>query len=70
MSKLRRGELQRFFHDLEKWNRVVVRDAKTGETAKAGAEPQDREPRAERHIFIRVSCDTDLSEPRANAKLA
>ena len=69
MSKLRRSELQGFFRDLEKWNRVVVGE-RTAEAADADAEPREQDSGAERHLFIRVSCDTDVAELGADAKLA
>jgi hypothetical protein len=68
MSKGEQRELERFLRDLEKWNRVVVKES-AGKTVERSGEPdQPEDAEADRQTFIVVRCDTAKHAP--DAKLA
>jgi hypothetical protein len=72
MGKVQRLKLEKFFHDLEKFNRVVVKDAHCASDDDGFNEAKrDLSPTTERRTFIRVGCDLESAEPKKpDAELA
>ena len=71
MGKSPRRKLEQFFHDLDRWNRVVIPDSsRTQEGDSQGPERTGQDETADRRAFIIVTSDTCDVEPKQNAELA
>lgn len=71
MGKRPMRKLEKFFHDLDQWNRVVVVDT-TGAQDRGFQVPETLGPdeASDRRMFIIVSSNTSGTEPKQDAKLA
>ena len=71
MGKGEKREQEAFLRDLEKWNRVVVKEADqkmVDGLKEPGRTGEDEAPG--RQTFIIVECDTAIAKPASDAKLA